>query len=193
MKQPRQWYGVAVQSGSAALQKRLHIHPPSEGLSPGCSHPGCRNYQNPSKGRGCLSQLSPLDPKDPQSHMIWGCHPRRAGSRRIWAGQVSSYGGPFIHRARVQLWESVSTNLQVWCIFAHARLRWLFRPRNSKNQEGKRVSAPSPSLESQHLPVSESLLLASAPCLSTCVTGSGLRMIPDVFSRNSWWYIFLLL
>lgn len=67
MKQPRQWYGVAMQSGSAALQKRLHIHSPSEGLSPGCSHPGCRNYQNPSKGRGCLSQLSPLDPKDPQS------------------------------------------------------------------------------------------------------------------------------
>ena len=70
MKQPRQWYGVAMRSGSAALQKRLHIHPLSEGLSPGCSHPGCRNYQNPSKGRGCLSQLSPLDPKDPQSHMF---------------------------------------------------------------------------------------------------------------------------
>ena len=70
MKQPRQWYGVAMRSGSVALQKRLHIHPLSEGLSPGCSHPGCRNYQNPSKGRGCLSQLSPLDPKDPQSHMF---------------------------------------------------------------------------------------------------------------------------
>lgn len=193
MKQPRQWYGIAMQSGSAALQKKLHIHLPSEGLSPGWPHPGCRNYQNPSKGRGCLSQLSPLDPKDPQSPCDLKLPPMEGRVCCIWAGQISSYGGPFIHGARVQLWESMSTDLQVWCTFAHAQLPWLFRPRNSKNQDGKRVRAPGPSLESRRPPASESLLLACGPCLSTCVTGSGLRMIPDVFSRNSWWYIFLLL
>ena len=135
---------------SAALQKRLHIHPHSEGLSPGCSHLGCRNYQNPSKGRGCLAQLSPVDPKDPQRSCDLRMPPME-GRGSMHLSRVSLIvRGPFIYGAQVQLYESVSTNFQVWCTFA--RLPWLSRPRNNQNQEGKRVSGPGPCMKSRRPP-----------------------------------------
>lgn len=187
-EESRQQNGVLLcNPGSAALQKGLHIHPHSEGLSPGCSHLGCRNYQNPSKGRGCLGPAQPCGSQRPQRLCDLRMPPVEAGGHCIWAG-CPSYRGPFIYGAQVQLYESVSTNFQVWCTFAgfpHPDPGTARTRREVGQWPGPHgISAPSPASGVLSWPV----LCVWAPVLLGLAWGH-----PDIFSRNSWWCIFLLL